>query len=71
MHLVLLQLKLHKVVDDVEQLGGDGFEVLVVVVLHSQGGKDGVVDESRAQVGQNPGGVLSRVFIKVLRYEVV
>lgn len=45
LHLVLLQLKLHKVVDDVEKLGGNGLEVLVVVVLDSQRGEDGVVDE--------------------------
>ena len=71
LHLVLLQLKLHKVVDDVEELGRDGLEVLVVVVLDGQGGEDGVVDQGRAQVGQHAGRVLPRVFIKVLRYEVV
>lgn len=71
LHLVLLQLELHKVVDDVEKLGRDGLEVLVVVVLDGQRGKDGVVDECRAQVGQHARRVLPRVFIKVLCYEVV
>lgn len=71
MHFVLLQLELHKVVDDVEQLGRHSLEVLVVVVLDGQGGEDSVVDECRAQVCEHAGRVLARVFIKVLRYEVV
>lgn len=71
LHLVLLQLELHKVVDDVEQLWRDGLEELVIVVFHGERGEDGVVDERRAQVGQHSGRVLPRVFIKVLRYEVV
>lgn len=71
MHFVLLKLKLHEVVDDVEELGGHRFEVLVVVVLHRQRREDGVVDQSRPQVRQDPWGVLPRVFVKVLGYEVV
>lgn len=71
LHLVLLQLKLHKVVNDVEQLRRDGLEVLVVVVFDCQRGEDGVVDERRAQVGQHAWRVLPRVFVKVLCYEVV
>lgn len=54
-----------------EELGRHGLEVLVVVVLDGQRGEDGVVDQSRAQVGQDPRGVLPRVFVKVLGYEVV
>ncbi len=45
LHLVLFQLKLHKVVNDVEKLRRDGLEVLVVVILDGQRGKDGVVDK--------------------------
>lgn len=71
LHLVLLQLELHEVVDDVEELGGDGFEVLVVVVLDRQRREDGVVDQRGPQVGQDARGVLPRVFVKVLGYEVV
>lgn len=71
LHFVLLKLKLHEVVDDVEELGGHRFEVLVVVVLHRQRREDGVVDQSRPQVRQDPWGVLPRVFVKVLGYEVV
>lgn len=71
LHLVLLQLELHEVVDDVEELGGDGFEVLVVVVLDRQRREDGVVDQRGPQVGQDTRGVLPRVFVKVLGYEVV
>lgn len=48
LHLVLLQLELHKVVDDVEQLGGDGLKELVVVVFNGERGEDSVVDERRA-----------------------
>lgn len=54
-----------------EKLRRDGLEVFVVVVLDGQRGKNGVVDERRAQVGQHAGGVLPRVFVKVLGYEVV
>ena len=43
----------------------------MVVVLDGQRGKDGVVDERRAQVGQHAGRVLPWVFVKVLGYEVV
>lgn len=71
LHLVLLQLELHKVVDDVEQLGRDGLEIFVVIVFNGQRGEDGVVDERRAQVRQHAGRVLARVFVKVLCYEVV
>ena len=71
LHLILLQLELHKVVDDVEQFGRDGLEVLVVVVLDGQRGEDGVVDQGRAQVRQHTGGVLPRVLVEVLGDEVV
>lgn len=71
LHLVLLQLELHEVVDDVEELGGDSFEVLVVVVLDRQRREDGVVDQRGPQVGQDARGVLPRVFVKVLGNEVV
>lgn len=71
LHLILLQLKLHKVVDDAEKLGRDSLEVLVVVVLHSQRGKDCVIDQRWAQVCQHTGGMLPGVFVKVLGYEVV
>lgn len=71
MHFVLLELKLHEIVDDMEELGRNGLKVLVVVILHSQRREDGIVDQSRAQVSQDPWGVLPWVFIKVLSYEVV
>lgn len=71
LHFILLQLKLHKIIDHVEQFGRDSFEVLVVIVLDSQGSKYGVVDKCRAQVGQHAWRVLPGIFIKVLCYEVV
>lgn len=44
LHFVFLQLKLHKIVDHVEQFGRYRFEVLVVIVLDGQGSEYGVVD---------------------------
>lgn len=71
LHLILLQLELHEVINDMEELRGDSFEVLVVVVLDRQRREDGVVDQCGPQVGQDARGVLPRVFVKVLGYEVV
>lgn len=71
LHFVFLQLKLHKIVDHMEQFGRHGFEVLVVIVLDGQGSEYGVVDKRRTQVGQHARGVLPGVFVKVLSNEVV
>lgn len=71
LHFIFLQLKLHKIIDHVEQFRRNGFEVFVVIVLDSQGSKYGVVDKRRTQVGQHARGMLPGIFIKVLSYEVV
>lgn len=71
LHLVFLQLKLHKIVNDVEKLRRDSLEVLVVVILDRQRGKDSVIDKCRAEISQHARRVLPWIFVKVLSYEVV